>query len=181
MYVLKNCDIFRLPNIFLSGKIIEYVKEFTYLGRILSDDLSDDADIMNQNRKLCARGNMVARNFKSCSIDIKRLLFLTYCSTIYCCALWTRYRQLTLNRLRVNYNNILRRMVNIPSFSSASQLFALLDLRSFVELRRRASYSIMSRLQNSRNEVVGCVINSDAKLRSNFWTYWYNTLFIVDD
>ena len=134
-------------------------------------------DLMNQNRKLCARGNMVARKFKSCSIDVKRQLFLTYCSTIYCCALWTKFRNATMNRLRVNYNNILRRMVNIPSFTSASQLFTLLDLKGFLEVRRPASYSIMTRLQNSNNDVVSVILNSDARLHSSLWQEWYSTLY----
>ena len=121
---------------------------------------------MSQNRKLCARGNMIARKFKSCSIDVKRQLFISFCSSIYCCCLWSNFRLLTLNRIRVNYNNILRSLVCVPRFTSASQLFSALDLKGFQELRRRACYSLMTRLHKSKNTLVSTVINSDAKLKS---------------
>ena len=178
MYIkAKGCHIYRLPNIFLSGKTIEYVNEFTYLGHVICNDLSDDADIVNQNRKLCARGNLVSRKFKSCNVVVKRYLFQTYCSTIYCCSLWTKFKNVTLNRIRVNYNNILRRMVGVPTFSSASQLFSLLDLKGFHELRRRACYSLMTRLRGSSNSVVSDVIHSDARLTSDIWRTWHMLLY----
>ena len=74
----KDYTIYRLPVITLSGRIIDYVNEFTYLGHVISDDLKDDSDKMNQNRKLCARGNTLVSQFKSCTIDVKRHLFLTF-------------------------------------------------------------------------------------------------------
>ena len=134
---------------------------------------------MSQNRKLCARGNMVARKYKSCTIDVKRQLFLTFYSMIYCCSLWVNFKMVTINRIRVNYNNILRTMVNIPSFTSASQLFNVLDLKGFQELRRRACYSLMTRVQGSMNSLVRTIINSDARLRSSIWDSWRNLLYIV--
>ena len=140
--------------------------------------MTDDADILNQNRKLCARGNMLARKFKSCDIDVKRYLFMTYCSTIYCGSLWTNFKRVNLNRIRVNYNNILRKMVSMPTFSSASQLFTLLDLKGFHELRRRACYSLMTRLHVSSNSVVSSVINSDARRTSDIWQTWHDMLYV---
>ena len=175
----KDCNMRRLPVIVLSGNRIEYVNEFTYLGHVITDDLRDDSDIMSQNRKLCARGNMLVRQFKSCTIDVKRQLFLTFCSTIYCRALWVNFRLLTINRIRVNYNNILRRLVHMPSFTSASQLFSLLDLKGFQELRRRACYGLMTRLRTSKNDLLNVIINSDARLRSNIWETWRKLLYVL--
>ena len=121
---------------------------------------------------------MLARRFKACNYVVKRYLFLTYCSTIYCSSLWVKFKSLTMNRIRVNYNNILRRMMGSPTFSSASQLFTLLDLQGFHELRRRACFSLMTRLKASQNTVVSDIMHSDARLSSDIWEMWHNLLYV---
>ena len=131
------------------------------------------------NAKLCARGNMVARKFKSCSIDVKRQLFLSFCSTIYCCSLCSNFNMVALNRIRVNYNNILRNLVSVPPFTSASQLFSVLDLKGFQKLRRRTSYSLMTRLKSSRNNLVCTIIYSEARLKSRIWDSWITLLYVT--
>ena len=173
----RACFLHNLPNIMLSGKILNYVKEFTYLGHIISDDLTDDADIRNQNRKMCARGNMVARKYKAGGVEVKRTLFQAFCYNIYGCALWSRFKQCNINRLRVNYNNILRQMLNVRSWESASQMFVSNHLRGFQAQRRCACYSLMSRVLNSENGLVKLVINSDARALSHTWNMWHNILY----
>ena len=156
----------------LSGKRLEFVEQFTYLGHIISKTLSDNQDIDNQNQKLCARGNMIARKFKMCSSEIKCMLFKTFCYTIYGSALWSTFTMTTLNRFRVNYNNILRRLFNVPTWNSASELFVRLRLRGFREQRRISCYSLMQRVLHSENSMVQAVVHSDARGESSLWAYW---------
>ena len=42
-----------------------------------------------------------------------------------------------MNKLRICYNNCLRRLMNIPKFCSASQMFVYLNVPSFGEILRR--------------------------------------------
>ena len=173
--MLFHCNaspILEYPVIKLSKRILDFVDQFTYLGHIISNDMSDNCDIYNQNKKLCARGNMIVRKFKHCSPDIKCLLFKTYCYSIYGSSLWSSYTLAAISRIRVNYNNILRRLFNVPPWHSASQLFVRLGLRGFKEQRRTSSYSLMQRVMHSGNEVVQTIVNSDARAHSTLWTHW---------
>ena len=154
------------------------MEQFTYLGHVISSDLTDDADIINQNRKLCARGNTVARKFKSTTMDVKSCLFKAYCYNIYGMSLWCNYKASTINRLRVNYNNILRRMTNQPPWNSASAMFVQHGLRGFYELRRNCCYSLRSRLQPSSNTLVQQVMHSDAYWASSLQQHWDAVLHV---
>ena len=172
LFHARETPVLRKPQVTLSGKILSFVDNFTYLGHILSDDLSDDRDILNQNQKLCGRGNMIIRKFKSCSQQVKICLFKAFCYGIYGSSLWSNFKLATLNRLKVNYNNILRRLMNVPPWHSASQLFVGARLRGFQEQQRTCCYGLMQRLQHSENQVVQRVVHSDAQAVSPLWRRW---------
>ena len=121
---------------------------------------------------------MLIRKFKSCSLDIKRILFRTFCSSVYGMALWHRYKASSLNRLRVNYNNILRRLANRPPWSSASELFVGMGLKGFHELRRGSCHSLSSRLQSSNNSLVQRLLHSDAYWTSPLRQHWNALLHV---
>ena len=108
------------PNIFLSGAILEYVTKFKYLGHTITNNFKDDEDILREIRSLNARGNVLIRKFGFLSIETKCELFKSYCYPMYTCALWTNYNQSTINRLKVAYNNIMRRLAYVPPWNSAS-------------------------------------------------------------
>ena len=63
-----------------------HVHETKYLGYFLSEDKSDDAEISKQIRTLYIRSNTLLRMFSYCTIDVKKELFRTYCSSLYCCS-----------------------------------------------------------------------------------------------
>ena len=174
-----NCAgsrINKLPVVHLSGKKLDFVEEFKYLGHIISSDMSDDKDIIAQNKKLCARGNTIIRKVKLCSKEIKCLLFKTFCYGIYGAALWSTFTRANMERLRVNYNNILRRLLNVPPWSSASQLFVSQRLRGFKEQRRACCYNLMQRVLQSPNVLVQRVVHSDARAHSPLWHQWHTLL-----
>ena len=173
----KKCVINNIPNVKLSGKTLSFVTKFKYLGHIICDTLCDNEDIFNQNRKLCARGNMLARKYKAANVNVKKSLFQTFCSNIYCMTLWSQFTLTSTGTLRVNYNNILRRMLNLPSYCSASQMFVNLGLRGYAEMQRYACHSLIERLKKSDNSIISAVINSDARLQSTLWEYWHRMLY----
>ena len=147
---------------------------------IISHDLKDDDDISNQNRKMCARGNMVIRKYAGVTCEIKCILFRAFCYNVYGMALWSRYKGSTLNRLRVNYNNIARRLFQRPQWSSASEMFVEHRLKGFYELRRSACYSLRKRVLGSRNGLVQRIVNSDARWTSALWQKWEWPLVVTD-
>ena len=177
LFPCQQTPIRQYPIVKLSRKTLTFVEEFKYLGHIISADLSDNKDILSQNKKLCARGNMVIRKMKSCSEEIKCLMFKTFCYAIYGAGLWSTYNIATLNRLRVNYNNILRRLMNVPPWSSASELFVRKGLRGFAEQRRAMAFNLMQRVMRSNNSIVQRVVHSDAQAHSPLWRQWRNLLY----
>ena len=169
---LNNC-----PSIYLGQSELQFVDEFNYLGHTVTSDFSDDHDILKEMRKLCYRGNCLIRKFKFCNDDAKCMLFKSFCYTLYCSSLWCNFRKSTLQRLKVNYNNIMRRLIGVPTYSSASFLFATLGVRSFYELLRANQYSIKKRVEESSNMLI-CNINvSDVFLQSHIRNNWYQNLF----
>ena len=92
-------------------------------------------------------------------------------------SLWSNYKKSTLQRLKVNYNNILRRLIGVPTYSSASFLFATLGVRSFDELLRADQYSLMKRVDGSQNVVICNILASDVLLQSRIRNHWYVSLY----
>ena len=169
---LNNC-----PSIYLGDNELQFVNEFIYLGHTVTSDFSDDRDILKEMRKLCYRGNCLTRKFKFCNDDVKCTLFKSFCYSLYCCSLWSNFKKSTLQRLKVNYNNIMRRLMGLPTYSSASYLFATLGVRSFNELLRANQYSLMKRVEDSSNILVNNINVSNMFLQSDIRNHWFQSLF----
>ena len=77
-----------------------------------------------------------------CSVNVKCYLFKTYCSTMYCSALWFNSTKTALTKLKMAYNNSLRRLLGLPKYNSASEIFVNLGILSFGELWRKFVFSL---------------------------------------
>ena len=86
------------PRFSLQGDVLEYVTTFKYLGFLLCSDMKDDADIRRRTMNIYALGNMIIRKFKKCNVPCKSLMYKTYCSSVYCSALWDSYRVGSLSK-----------------------------------------------------------------------------------
>ena len=87
----KSCVLICSPNktvtdpvFYIQNNIIERKTKAKYLGHIISEDMSDDADVFRQVKCLYIRGNIISRKFANCSINVKLVVFKTYCSCLYC-------------------------------------------------------------------------------------------------
>ena len=100
-----KCEI--PPNIYLSGAVIKYVDLFQYLGRVISKYFTDNDDIARETRNLYIRGNSIVLKFGFLDVDIECALFKSYCYNLYTCSLWSSFRQESINKIRVAYNNIM--------------------------------------------------------------------------
>ena len=67
----------------IQNNLIVRIPKTKYLGHIINEDMSDDADVFRQVKCLYIRGNIKSRKFANCSINVKLFVFKTYCSCLY--------------------------------------------------------------------------------------------------
>ena len=102
--VNRKCDI---TDLFLSSKAIDFVQETKYLGVMLHSQLKTSIDVSRQTRKFYAQANMLLHNFRYCSVDVKCMLFKSYCTNMYCCPLWFNSTSSNIKKLIASYNGVL--------------------------------------------------------------------------
>ena len=126
-----------------------------------SCDKEDDT-ICNETRALYARGNMPLSKFGHCTVDVKKNLFMTYCSSLYCCSLWSAYDYATtLRSIHVAHNDALRFMFHLPRYRSASNISVPLNIPNFSVLGRKLVYSMYKRVLASSYSLVRTLLDSD--------------------
>ena len=77
---LKLTQPFKLT---LLDQPLLFKSDCRYLGVFLSNDCSDDNDLLRQTRSFYVRCNYLSRNFKACTHEVKCLLFTTFCVNFY--------------------------------------------------------------------------------------------------
>ena len=65
--------------------------------------------------------------------------------------MWYNCTVTAMRRLRIAYNNSVRRLLGITKHNSAGGMFVQLNIKSFGELIRSYIHSFMNRLQSSNN------------------------------
>ena len=50
---------------------------------------------------------------------------------MYCSAMWFDSTKSAMKKLKVAYNNILRRSLSLPTYNSVSEMFTVLNIHSF--------------------------------------------------
>ena len=118
-------------------------------------------------RKFYANIHILSRKISKCSPDVKCTLFKAFCSNMYCSTLWYNCTVTTMKRLRIAYNNSLRRLLGIPKHNSASEMFVQLNIKSFGELMQNNIYSFINRLQCSSNLILSSICKSTVPLHAN--------------
>ena len=62
--------------------MLNVVSSFSYLGHIICNDLSDDANLKAKSRQIYARNNTLCHEFHMCSTAVKIKLFTAYFSNV---------------------------------------------------------------------------------------------------
>ena len=101
----KCLSIYNCMPMCIQNNLIVRKPKAKYLGHIISENMSDDADVFRQVKCLYIRGNIISRKFANCSINVKLVVFKTYCSCLYTSQLWGTCLSRTMNRLKVAYND----------------------------------------------------------------------------
>ena len=71
---------------------------------------------------------------------------------MYCSSMW--FDSTVTFMRKATYNNSLKKILNLPKYNSASEMFVNLNIPSFDELLRKFVFSFSSRIQDSGNSLV---------------------------
>ena len=85
---------------------LDFVQEVKYLGVLLNSSMKTSIDVSRQTRKFYAQANMILRNFRYCSNEVKCSLFKSFCTNMYCCPLWFNSTFSSVKKLKCSYNNV---------------------------------------------------------------------------
>ena len=149
-YRVKPCR-FKLyyPTVSIGTERLTYVNTVKYLGFVFCENKKDDEDMLKQMRSLYAKSNKVIRKFNHCTVDGKLLLIKSYCTSFYCGYLWSDYKAKTFGKLRVAFNNVYRRVLGLPTWSSASEMYATHNIENFEALLRKVYMDLYSALKTA--------------------------------
>jgi hypothetical protein len=167
-----------VPSVYLNGKPLDYVTSQKYLGINITNDLSDDSDIIRQVKALYVRGNMLVHKFNHCSDDVKRSLFRSYCSNVYGSQLWSQYKKESYRRVNVAYNNIYRKLFHIKRGESISAGYVTNNIDCFNVLVRKHVFAFRLRICASSNVLLDTIVSSAFyKYGSKLTTKWNHILY----
>ena len=160
------------PTVSLHLDRLNRIPETKYLGYLLSGDQSDDEDIAKQMRTLYIRSNKLLRMFSYCTIDVKMELFRRYC-----CSLWFNYRKASYKRLTVAFNNVHRRMLNLPWRCSASTMYVNYNIPNLDIVIRRNLFGFIQRLSISQHSIIRALEHS-WHIKIKHWDCWTKMVYL---
>ena len=115
------------------------------------------------------------------SLDVLTMSKLNYSKPIVPTCIVVKFgicvKKTTINRLRVAYNNCLRKLLGLPRSCSASAMCVYNSIPSFGELCRKSIYNFIQRIQSSTNVLVSSVCNTFI-YRSALWQHWAGQLYL---
>ena len=155
------------------------VKNFCYLGVLISDDCKHDNAIDKERKLLYARGNKLIRLFSHCSKDVKIKLFRTYCTSFYCASLWSNFSSNSFKRIKVAHNTIFKVLMKADGYSSASRLFVEYNVPNTDVITRKLSCSLYNRILHSDNNMVKVIVDSLYFNTSLLYKHWLEQLFFL--
>ena len=99
------------------------------------------------------------------------------CTPMYTCQLWWNFSVQSMHKLNVAYNNAFRFMHHLPTYCSASLMFAVNRVPTCRAVIRNRIYGFMKRLVSSSNALVLSAVTSDARYRSRIVRHWLKLLY----
>ncbi len=87
------------------------------------DTNMDDADIQREITNMFIRTNLLLRKFSKCSVNVKTVLFKSYCLCLYDASLWKCFNAGTLDKLRSCYNRCIKLFFGYKRRDSMTNVF----------------------------------------------------------
>ena len=121
---------------------------------------------------------MLHRKFKACNNEVKKKLFVSYCTSLYCSTLWSTYApKRVMEEIHIAHNDVYRLLFKWPrGFISVSQHFVTAGIPNFTMIRRRHMYSLYKRILSSSNVIINAIIDSFTFI-STLYEEWRRELF----
>lgn len=151
------CNTF--PVFSLAGCNLLFVENFKYLGHVIDNCLNDDSDIMREVKNLFVRTNLLCRRFRRCSLQVKLVLFRSFCICFYDTALWSNFSAAALLKFKSCYHKCLKYFFGYLKYSSVTNMLLDLGLPSFNTLIHNQKVGFHSSLNNCDNLLVSCLIS----------------------
>ena len=175
----KSLHKLQVPPIYLNSSQLKFESCVKYLGVFLNETCSDEDDMVRHKRYLYATGNLLISRFKSCSDEVKRMLFKTFCYSAYGGHLWTKYKDSNFSKVTVAYNDVYRHLFYIKRGTSMSMEYVTNNLHCFKSLMRKASFNFRKRLLLSGNIYIKTIVHSVFFYKhSSFTQMWLKDLFV---
>ena len=102
----------------IDGNELSFESSFKYLGHILCNTMSDDADIKREVRNLYMRANVLARLYSRCSRRVKFMLFKLFCMCFYDICQWRQHFLSALRSFKSAYHGCLKLFFNYNRYDS---------------------------------------------------------------
>ena len=155
-------------HFWFDGQLLPLVDSVLHLGNTLQINLSDKLDIQLKTMAFIRKANSVLFCFKCTDPRTKMRLFQSYCLSLYGSSLW-RLDCDELNSLSVSFNNVIRRIWNLPRASHTSVVHSV-DLVGSIH---NIIYSRFSSLCTSAASHPSCLIRTIFTDNSNYIGYNY--------
>ena len=98
----------------------------------------------------------------------------SFCSNMYCSTMWYNGTVTAMRKLKIAYNNSLRRLLGIPKYNSASEMFVQFNIKSFGELLRKYVFYFINMLTVSDNSILASICGSSVPIFSDIWNWWHD-------
>ena len=117
---------------------------------------------------------IISNKSLKCSLRVKKYLFTTYLSSIYCSSLWN-LTSVQEKKITVAYNNAFRIVCNFRRDCSATEMFKENEVKNLRDIRKVAINSLLGRNQNSSNQIIDFVayssIHGESKISGSWKTF----------
>ena len=165
----------------LGNSVCQFVKEVKYLGVMIHSSMKTTIDVARQTRKFYMQANLLLRNFRYCSNDVKCTLFQSYCTNMYCCQLWCNSTKSSLIKLSTSYNtcSVLRRLLCISKPYSASNMLVSRGIPSFAELLRKSVYRFKQDAREAMRVIFSVLTKRICMHKTNFFRIYSNIVLKV--
>lgn len=173
----KRYENIPVPEMYLSGSVIEFISSIKYLGHIIDKDLNDTLDMEKTKRNIYIRGNILVRKFGKCSDEVKTVLFRSYMISQYCAHLWMVHTKASLQSVRVAYNNVVRKFFKLHYTSSISRELVNRNLPNMDIIIRKSTYSLLQRCKSSLNKFCQSSVRDNCIFEISFGMKYVTKLY----
>ena len=156
LFYMKNSREIR-SHIDLNNGCFEVVKQYLYLGNMISHNLDDMCDVKFKLNTFYSSFHSTIRSFNGVNLDTMIHLFNAYCAPQYGLTLWNSFNVFNkqyFKSFEIAYNNSIKQMIGCPKYASshlAAEVCHLLLLKHKVGVVQLKYYH---RIINSFNSVI---------------------------